>query len=164
MDGRRAGRTVGFIALCVVSSTQVGCSGDSAGPVDGGDSPVFGDITFNPSSPDIGSERSVQLAVHNETTANLASVLLNVDAAHPAAMPNAPCASIGTLVSPSVIPTLPAAGQETISVLVDTNGVDFTECPADAYDAEVFATVDGSVLAMATIRFTLEAPRRLSAT
>lgn len=158
MNSRRAGLTVGLLALCVVSSIQTGCSGDSAGPVDGSETPAFGDITFNPSSPDIGLQRSVQLAVHNETTVSLASVLLNVDAAHPASMPSAPCASIGTVLSPSVIPTLPASGQETITVLVDTNGVDFTECSAGAYDADVFATVDATVLATATIRFSLEAP------
>lgn len=155
---------VGLIILCVVSGVQAGCAGDSAGPADGDETPAFGDVTFSPSSPDIGSERIVQLAVRNETTRNLTSVLLDIDAARPATMPNLPCTSIATFMSTDVIPLLEPGGQAIFTAGADTIDVDFTECPAGAYDVEIIASVGGEVLATATFRFTLELPPPVSAT
>ena len=138
--------TLGCVSLCALGFA-VACSDDTM------TGPMFGDVVFRPSIEDIGSDRSLELAVSNEAGGSLGPILVGVDAVFQTVFPDSLCTSIQVSVAPSTIASLAPGAETTVDVTIDTQNVDNVDCPPDKYDADLFAAVGGRVLGGATVRF-----------
>lgn len=151
-----------LIIAAVLASGLVGCSSDSTDPDDNAPPNEFGIVAFTPSFLDIGLQRSAQLGVGNTGTASVSPVLLSVDDVRRTTMPDSPCTTIAAEASPSWIGSLAPGEEVAIQISFDTESVDFLECPPGQYDAGVRATVSGTVVASAGVRFAVDAPCQCS--
>ncbi len=152
MNNRRTIVAMGAVAFGLVAFAA-GCSDDSTS------GPMFGDITFTPSFENIGSDRSIELTVRNESSTDFGPVLLGVDAIKRTTSPDSLCSTIFTDVAPGSIPSLAPDEEDVVEVSFDTQNVDLVDCPVGQYDADVFAAISGTILGGATIRFDWNGPQ-----
>lgn len=146
MNNRRTIVAAGAVALGL-AAFAAGCGDESTS------GPMFGDLTFTPSFENIGAERSTQLTVRNVSATELGAILLGVDFIKRTTLPDSICSTILADVLPGSIPSLAPGEQDVVELVLDTQSVDPTHCPAGQYDADVFAAVSGTILGGATIRF-----------
>lgn len=140
-------RLVVLAAAGLLATGPLACSDDNP------TGPQFGDLAFTPSFENLGTGRTVELALTNSGSVELGPILVGVDAVFEVTDPDDLCSSIDVLVAPSSIASLAPGGNAVIDVTIDTSDVDPVDCPAAQYDADLFAAAGGQVLGGATIRF-----------